>query len=228
MPNPNRRCWNETKKTSIHNFRATEDLKYGDFVIESPLGSYEVRKFVDGKDQGCTGVVIQNCASVGDRVDVRILNLDRADCGDSTGVVGGGSLYEVYETTVTPISEVEASPNIIPFDAEENPNTDFSLSGGQVTMAFDGRIKVSYSVSTDGLDSDRSTTVVNAYLNGSELARTRSYAYNRTVANGEGTANKTFLLTVADGDILDIRTFVFGDNVQTIADASNLVVERIA
>jgi hypothetical protein len=114
---------------------------------------------------------------------------------------------------------------IITMDSEVNSESVFSLSGGGIQVADARSYKYDYKVSGDSTDGDRATGRAAIFINGIELERTRSFAYFRSVANGEDTAKSSGVLNLSAGDIVDVRMLIFGDNVATEANASNLVLE---
>jgi hypothetical protein len=133
--------------------------------------------------------------------------------------------YELYETGTTTLG---ASYLIVPMNTEESTQPDFSQQSAGAQVALAGRYKISYSVSSDSTDGDRATTQCALFINGTELVRSRSYAYHRNTASGEGTATKSIIISLAANDIVNVRALIYGDNVTTIDRASNLILEKIA
>lgn len=88
MPQINKTKVKETKNSSTGNFIASEDLKYGDLVIEDPLYSFQVRKLEAGKEDESLahGQVISHSIDEGDRGDVNIFERWRSL---TTGGAGG-------------------------------------------------------------------------------------------------------------------------------------------
>lgn len=132
----------------------------------------------------------------------------RYEAFDSDGALSLTPAYQI----LTMESEVETVPG-------------FSLSGGGVQVANAGSFKYDFKASGDSTDGDRATLQAAIFVNGVEVPRTRAFAYHRSLANGEDTATSSGVLVLAANDVVTLQALILGDNVLTIPNASNLVLE---
>lgn len=174
---------------------------------------------------------LDNASILNDLGDVEVTGVNAGQYLAYNGVnwvpvtpVVNSTLYEAYEAGVTVLAS--GVYTTVDLDTDAFPNPGFVLAAGVVTVATGGLYKINYSVSTDSTDGTRANTQCALFINGIELTRSRAYNYNRSTANGEDTATKSVLVTLSDSDTVEIRALILGNGVQTIADASNLVMER--
>lgn len=154
---------------------------------------------------------------------------DGAGSGSFQPIVVGlnnALFYEVYDTSAQALTGADA---IIVMNTEESANAEFTLAAGRITVNFDGRIKISISVSADSTSSTRSVSRSTIHINGVAVTRGFTNGYHRITTAGENTATKQILTNITDGDIVDVRSRILsGSGVTTIANGSNILIERIA
>lgn len=135
--------------------------------------------------------------------------------------------YEVYQTTGSALLN-NGNYSIISMDTEESSQSGFAQSSGGVQITDAGRYKISYAASVDSTNSNRTSVQAALHINGVELVRSRSFSYHRTVNNGEDTASKSAIITLAANDVIDLRALILsGNGAATIDNASNLILEKI-
>lgn len=132
MPSFNRRNWDETKHTSVFNFRALEDIAKGQYVTEDPTGSHNVRLHNPAVNEPCVGIALQS-VTAGERIDVRILELDADEC--SPGGSGGPlpTLVDNGNGTYTFNNGFDA-PTVFDINEVDMDINDVALTGSVVTF----------------------------------------------------------------------------------------------
>lgn len=158
---------------------------------------------------------------------------------DDASVAGTIDLSSYVNPTATPryeafdsVGGLSLTPayQVVPMNQQVAAKAGFALgtggNAGSIIVTDADEYKYDYKVSSDGTDGDRATTQTAIFVNGVEVVRTKAYGYNRSTANGEDTADSSGVLILPANAIVSVRALILGDNVDTIANASNLVLEK--
>jgi len=160
--------------------------------------------------------------------------LPNADGGDGDTLTTDGvgnltwsspSIFEVYSSIAQTIT---GTPTVINLTTARIANVDFTIGvTGIITVNRAGTYVLTYSVTTDSINSTRTGVRSEIFINGVLYPSSAAYTYNRLTTVGENTAGRTMVAVLTIGDTVEIRsTRVAGTGAITIANESNLVFER--
>lgn len=139
------------------------------------------------------------------------------------------SFYEVYEAGTTTSA---GTFTLVDIDTERAANADFSLAASQVTVNFTGSVKITYTGTAEKITNNtRATSQWAIFQNAVQVVASDSYGYQRNIANGEMSCGRTIVLSVTNGDTIDLRYQVIAGPVATsptVANGSGIVFERIS
>lgn len=107
---------------------------------------------------------------------------------------------------------INTSSTTISLDATDFEDSNFSRSGSDITVQTDGVYRVSYSVYFDTNTNARRTVDAWVENNGTEIVPSRSSSYARNTTDDTSNSAATFLVDLAQNDIVTLRAQSTGTN----------------
>lgn len=104
----------------------------------------------------------------------------------------------------------------------------YTYASGQVTVTQTGWYEVSYDISAESTNGDRSTLEAVLQRNATNVPGTFAYSYHRTTGEGDDTASCTSIVNITANDIMRVRIRVEdGSGIQTKANACRLTLRQV-
>jgi len=118
------------------------------------------------------------------------------------------SLYSTSTATI-----INAPPGTaIPYDVERVKDGDFfnhstTVNNTDITIQEAGSYKIDANVTTYTTSNSRAASRFDIYINGTVLAGTSGWLYNRNIAQGANSATSTLSLTLAANDVITVQAY---------------------
>jgi len=147
-----------------------------------------------------------------------------------TGITKERQILDIYQSGTT--TTAGSSYSDIIWDVVIVSDSDYSISGPEITFNTNGWYCVDYTTSIDinsgGRKTSRSRLVLDTGSGYSEIIRSGVYAYHRSGVQGQDSASKKIRQFFNSGDKIktQISRFTGGGTLVTIANDSNITINK--
>lgn len=193
--------------------------------------------FIDGNERNAFTVnLVSNETGIIQILDSDIYSINLPSPENNTKLVDvleNQFLIDLYQSGSTTTLN-ESTYTSIDWDAQAMAGSNYThnIGGTDIRIDSSGTYEISYSVSFDVGDNNRTVSRTVLSVGGTEIPRSASFGYHRTSSAGENTVSKTIITTLSQSDIITLDTIKFttqGGNTSltTILNASNITIKKL-